>query len=92
LAPALADGRAWRHAGYPFRYFAADGGLMSYGFDQLEQWRGAATYVDRSKTGRHVTSLSHVPWLKPPAKISNFRPQVCRAAQSPFFLTMEQMC
>ena len=36
---------------YPFRYFAADGGLMSYGFDQVEQWRGAASYVDRILRG-----------------------------------------
>jgi len=36
---------------YPFRYFAVDGGLMSYGFDQVEQWRGAATYVDRILRG-----------------------------------------
>jgi putative tryptophan/tyrosine transport system substrate-binding protein len=36
---------------YPFRYFAASGGLMSYGFDQVEQWRGAATYVDRILRG-----------------------------------------
>jgi putative tryptophan/tyrosine transport system substrate-binding protein len=32
---------------YPFRFFAANGGLMSYGFDQVEQWRGAAGYCDR---------------------------------------------
>jgi ABC-type uncharacterized transport system substrate-binding protein len=32
---------------YPFRYFAGTGGLMSYGLDQIEQWRGAAGYVDR---------------------------------------------
>jgi ABC-type uncharacterized transport system substrate-binding protein len=32
---------------YPFRYFAAEGGLTSYGPDQIDQWRGAATYVDR---------------------------------------------
>ncbi len=36
---------------YPFRYLAIDGGLMSYGFDQVEQWRGAATYVDRILRG-----------------------------------------
>jgi putative tryptophan/tyrosine transport system substrate-binding protein len=36
---------------YPFRFFAADGGLMSYGPDQIEQWRGAATYVDRVLRG-----------------------------------------
>jgi putative tryptophan/tyrosine transport system substrate-binding protein len=32
---------------YPFRYFANEGGLMSYGSDQIDEWRGAATYVDR---------------------------------------------
>ena len=36
---------------YPFRYFATEGGLMSYGPDQLDQWRGAAAYVDRILRG-----------------------------------------
>jgi ABC-type uncharacterized transport system substrate-binding protein len=36
---------------YPFRFFAAEGGLMSYGPDQIEQWRGAATYIDRILRG-----------------------------------------
>jgi putative ABC transport system substrate-binding protein len=36
---------------YAFRYFAAEGGLMSYGPDQVEQWRGAATYIDRILRG-----------------------------------------
>ncbi|MGC1899998.1 MAG: hypothetical protein WA716_15030, partial [Pseudolabrys sp.] len=27
---------------YPYRYFAADGGLITYGPDQIDQWRGAA--------------------------------------------------
>jgi putative ABC transport system substrate-binding protein len=36
---------------YPFNYFATDGGLISYGFDQIEQWRGAAGYVDRILRG-----------------------------------------
>jgi putative ABC transport system substrate-binding protein len=36
---------------YPFRYFATEGGLMSYGPDQIDQWRGAATYVDRILRG-----------------------------------------
>jgi putative ABC transport system substrate-binding protein len=42
---------------YPFRYFAASGGLMSYGFDQVEQWRGAATYVDRILRGARPGDL-----------------------------------
>jgi len=31
---------------YPFRPFATKGGLVSYGFDTMEQQRGVATYVD----------------------------------------------
>jgi putative ABC transport system substrate-binding protein len=36
---------------YPYRYWIADGGLASYGFDNLEQYRGAASYVDRILKG-----------------------------------------
>jgi putative ABC transport system substrate-binding protein len=36
---------------YPFPYFAAEGGLMSYGIDQIEQYRGAASYIDRILNG-----------------------------------------
>src|SRR5262249_10569146 len=36
---------------YPFRFFAIEGGLMSYGIDQIDQWRGAAAYVDRILRG-----------------------------------------
>jgi putative ABC transport system substrate-binding protein len=28
---------------YPYRYFPVEGGLMSYGPNQIEQWRGAAS-------------------------------------------------
>ena len=42
---------------YPFRYFATDGGLMSYGFDQVEQWGGAAGYVDRILRGARPGDL-----------------------------------
>jgi putative ABC transport system substrate-binding protein len=42
---------------YSFRYFATSGGLMSYGFDQVEQWRGAAGYVDRILRGAKPADL-----------------------------------
>jgi putative ABC transport system substrate-binding protein len=36
---------------YSLSAFARDGGLLSYGTDQVDQWRGAATYVDRILRG-----------------------------------------
>ena len=42
---------------YPYRYFAADGGLISYGPDQIDQWRGAAIYVDRILKGEKPADL-----------------------------------
>ena len=42
---------------YPFRYFATEGGLMSYGADQIDQWRGAAAYVDRILRGEKPGEL-----------------------------------
>jgi putative ABC transport system substrate-binding protein len=42
---------------YPFRYFATEGGLMSYGADQIDQWRGAAAYVDRILRGEKPSEL-----------------------------------
>jgi putative ABC transport system substrate-binding protein len=42
---------------YPFRYFATDGGLISYGIDTLDQFRGAATYVDRILRGEKPADL-----------------------------------
>jgi putative ABC transport system substrate-binding protein len=42
---------------YPLRFFAVDGGLMSYGIDQIDQWRGAATYVDRILRGEKPGDL-----------------------------------
>lgn len=36
---------------YPFRFFAGSGGLMSYGVDPTEQFRHAASYIDRILSG-----------------------------------------
>ncbi|MGA6935001.1 MAG: ABC transporter substrate binding protein [Pseudolabrys sp.] len=42
---------------YPYRYFAADGGLITYGPDQIDQWRGAAIYIDRILKGEKPAAL-----------------------------------
>jgi putative tryptophan/tyrosine transport system substrate-binding protein len=47
---------------YPFRYFAASGGLMSYGTDLAEVFRRAAAYVDRILKG---TSPGELPIQAP---------------------------
>jgi putative ABC transport system substrate-binding protein len=42
---------------YTFRFYAASGGLISYGIDQLETVREAASYVDRILRGANVGDL-----------------------------------
>jgi putative ABC transport system substrate-binding protein len=42
---------------YPFRYFAAEGGLMSYGVDLLDLYKRTASYVDRILKGAKVIDL-----------------------------------
>jgi putative ABC transport system substrate-binding protein len=42
---------------YPFPYFATSGGLISYGPDQVEQFRLAASYVDRILNGEKPADL-----------------------------------
>jgi putative ABC transport system substrate-binding protein len=42
---------------YGFRFFVAAGGLMSYGTDVIEQYREAASYVDRILRGANPADL-----------------------------------
>jgi putative ABC transport system substrate-binding protein len=56
----LINALAARHqlpAIYPYRYFATGGGLISYGPDQIDQWRGAARYIDRILKGEKPANL-----------------------------------
>jgi putative tryptophan/tyrosine transport system substrate-binding protein len=65
-AGGLATRRKWiiglasRHklpAVYPFRYYATDGGMMSYGPDTHDPIRRAAEYVDRILRGEKPADL-----------------------------------
>jgi putative ABC transport system substrate-binding protein len=47
---------------YPYRFFAASGGLMSYGIDSIEVFRRSAGYVDRILKG---TSPGELPIQAP---------------------------
>src|SRR4029079_2320067 len=42
---------------YPYRISAAEGGLVSYGIDIVDQFRGAASYVDRILKGEKPAGL-----------------------------------
>ena len=42
---------------YPFRVFPDNGGLLSYGVDQIDIYRRAASYVDRILRGTHASEL-----------------------------------
>ena len=53
-------GLASRHklpAVYPFRFYAVDGGLISYGPDNVDMFRRAASYVDRILKGEKPADL-----------------------------------
>jgi putative ABC transport system substrate-binding protein len=52
--------RAARHhlpAIYPYRYFVASGGLVSYGVDTLDLYRRATSYIDRILRGEKPADL-----------------------------------
>jgi hypothetical protein len=42
---------------YPYRFFAASGGLISYGRNQVQQYRLAASYIDRILRGEKAADL-----------------------------------
>src|SRR5207244_11553626 len=42
---------------YPYRFYALGGGLVSYGVDQVDQFRRAAGYVDRILKGEKPADL-----------------------------------
>jgi putative tryptophan/tyrosine transport system substrate-binding protein len=50
--------RAYRlPAIYPYAFFAKDGGLMSYGTDQIDIWRQAAGYINAILRGARPADL-----------------------------------
>ena len=42
---------------YPYDYYVRDGGLLYYGTNQVDEWPGAAGYVDRILKGAKVADL-----------------------------------
>ena len=42
---------------YPFAFFAKEGGLISYGFDERDQFRQGAVYVDKILRGAKPSEL-----------------------------------
>jgi putative ABC transport system substrate-binding protein len=42
---------------YPFAFFVREGGLLSYGFDAVDQFRQAAIYVNKILRGVEISEL-----------------------------------
>jgi putative tryptophan/tyrosine transport system substrate-binding protein len=42
---------------YPYRFYVASGGLISYGIDNADLWRRSASYVDRILKGEKPSDL-----------------------------------
>jgi putative ABC transport system substrate-binding protein len=58
IAAILASAAKYRvPAIYPDRFYANAGGLLSYGVEMLDLFRGAATYVDRILRGTRASDL-----------------------------------
>jgi putative ABC transport system substrate-binding protein len=53
---------------YAYRFFAIDGGLVSYGHDPTDPFRQAAAYINRIIRGEHPGSLP----IQQPTKIELF--------------------
>jgi putative ABC transport system substrate-binding protein len=70
---------------YAFRDFTELGGLLSYGVDRLENWRGAAGYVDRILKGEKPANLP----VQAPSKyelVLNLKTAKALGLEVPWFL------
>ena len=70
---------------YPFRFFAEAGGLLSYGVDRTDNFRRAATYVDRILKGEKPAEIP----VQAPAKyetVINLKTAKALGLEVPFHL------
>ena len=55
--PAVPRARLRRRIARPYRYWVGDGGLVSYGIDQIDLYRRVPTYIDRILKGAKPAEL-----------------------------------